>query len=179
MRALMTPYLPWFHQTKVVCAAACYKTHTNTVTTMAVAGINGLLPPHTRHCASCLHVKLMGDYPWASRYNFGVGWESKCPSMRSFVPVMMHRQNINIRVFWGSHTPSTTHKIISAYLGSLLSIKQRRWCGAQGVMWGTQGPFPPASAMVRCGSQWLLVAGEVRLFYSFVFNTILSSDTAN
>ena len=54
-RALLITYLPRFLQTKVVCAPACYKTHTNIITTMVLAGGNGLLTPHTRHCA-----RLMG-----------------------------------------------------------------------------------------------------------------------
>ena len=82
--------------------------------------------------------------------------------MRSFVPVMTYHHNIDIR-----YTPSTPRKIIFTCLGGLLLIKQRRWCEAQGGMCGAKGPFSPASAIVRCGSEWSLVAGEVRLFYSY------------
>jgi hypothetical protein len=33
-------------------------------------------------------------------------------------------------------------------LGRLSSIYSKCWHGAQGLMWGTRGPFPPAAAMV-------------------------------
>jgi hypothetical protein len=33
-------------------------------------------------------------------------------------------------------------------LGGLLPIHSTRWRGAQGLMWGARGPFPPAAAMV-------------------------------
>ncbi len=36
-------------------------------------------------------------------------------------------------------------------LGGLLPIHSTRRRGAQGLMWGTRGPFPPATAMVGYG----------------------------
>jgi hypothetical protein len=33
-------------------------------------------------------------------------------------------------------------------LGGLLPIHLTHWRGAQGLMWGARGPFPPAAAMV-------------------------------
>jgi hypothetical protein len=36
-------------------------------------------------------------------------------------------------------------------LGGLSPIHSTRWSGAQGLMWGTRGPFPPAAAMVGYG----------------------------
>jgi hypothetical protein len=33
-------------------------------------------------------------------------------------------------------------------LGRLSSIYSKRWRGAQGLMWGVRGPFPPAAAMI-------------------------------
>jgi hypothetical protein len=36
-------------------------------------------------------------------------------------------------------------------LGGLSPIHSTRRCGAQGLMWGTRGPFPPAVAMVGYG----------------------------
>jgi hypothetical protein len=33
-------------------------------------------------------------------------------------------------------------------LGGLSSIHLKHWHGAQGLMWGIRGPFPPAAAMV-------------------------------
>ena len=34
-------------------------------------------------------------------------------------------------------------------LGGLSPIHLTRWRGAQGLMWGTRGPFPPVAAMVE------------------------------
>jgi hypothetical protein len=36
-------------------------------------------------------------------------------------------------------------------LGGLSPIDLTRWCRAQGLMWGTRGPFPPSTAMVGYG----------------------------
>ncbi len=36
-------------------------------------------------------------------------------------------------------------------LGGLSPIHLMRWRGAQGLMWGTRGPFLPAAAMVGYG----------------------------
>ena len=47
----------------MVHAPARYKTHTMTVTAMAVACGNGPRTPHTRDCASCGCVGLMDDNP--------------------------------------------------------------------------------------------------------------------
>ena len=41
--------------------------NTVTVTTMSVEGRNAHLTPHTRHCASCWHVRLMGNDPLSNR----------------------------------------------------------------------------------------------------------------
>jgi hypothetical protein len=42
-------------------------------------------------------------------------------------------------------------KIFIRLLGGLLPINLTHWRGAQGLMWGTRGPFPPAAAMVGYG----------------------------
>jgi hypothetical protein len=45
------------------------------------------------------------------------------------------------------HTINPPPKYICK-LGGLLSIHSKRQHGAQGLMWGTRGPFPPVAAMV-------------------------------
>jgi hypothetical protein len=42
-------------------------------------------------------------------------------------------------------------KNYSCLLGGLLPIHKTRRHGAQGLMWGTMGPYPPAAAMVGYG----------------------------
>ena len=41
--------------------------NTVTVTTMSIEGRNAHLTPHTRHCALCWHVRLMGNDPLSNR----------------------------------------------------------------------------------------------------------------
>ncbi len=48
------------------------------------------------------------------------------------------------------HGPQNTQppKKYIRKLGGLLPIHLMHWRGAQGLMWGTKGPFTPAAAMV-------------------------------
>ena len=48
------------------------------------------------------------------------------------------------------HTLNSPQKYIRL-LGGMLPIHTLRQRGAQGLMWGTRGPFPPAAAMVGYG----------------------------
>jgi hypothetical protein len=59
--------------------------------------------------------------------------------------VMHHPPNIG--VFFGPYTPSKPQKIYSLAQG-LSPIYSKHWGGAQGLMWGAKGSFPPAAAMV-------------------------------
>jgi hypothetical protein len=45
------------------------------------------------------------------------------------------------------HTLNPPPKYIPK-LGGLSPIHSMHWRGAQGLMWGARGPFPPAAAMV-------------------------------
>ncbi len=45
-------------------------------------------------------------------------------------------------------TPSTPPPKYNCKFGRLSSIYSKRWRRAQGLMWGTRGPFPPAAAIV-------------------------------
>jgi hypothetical protein len=49
--------------------------------------------------------------------------------------------------FEGHKHPQPPQKYIRK-LGRLSSIYLKHQCGAQGLMWGTRGPFPLAAAMV-------------------------------
>ncbi len=96
-----------------------------TATTMAAASGNGPLALHMRPCAC------------------------RCILGRdSFVPGMMHRHNMEC---FGGHThPQQPQKIYPLARG-LSTIHSMHWIGAQGLMWGTRGPFLPAAAMVCYG----------------------------
>ncbi len=61
----------------------------------------------------------------------------------------MNRHNIG--VFWGPYTPLTAPKSIFACLGGLLLIHTLCQRGAQGLIWGTRGPFLPVAVMVGYG----------------------------
>jgi hypothetical protein len=45
------------------------------------------------------------------------------------------------------HTPNPPKKYICKLIG-LSPIHSMHWRGAQGLMWGARGPFPPVAAMV-------------------------------
>jgi hypothetical protein len=46
------------------------------------------------------------------------------------------------------NTPKPPPKYIPKLVGGLSPIHLNRQCGAQGLMWGARGPFPPVVAMV-------------------------------
>ncbi len=52
-------------------------------------------------------------------------------------------------------------------LGGLLTIHSMHWIGAQGLMWGTRGPFLPAAAMIcyGCVGQFWPLEADVRSTY--------------
>ncbi len=56
-----------------------------------------------------------------------------------------HRSNLR-----AIHTLNNPQNYIRL-LGGLSPIHLMRRCRAQGLMWGTRGPFPPAAAMVSYG----------------------------
>jgi hypothetical protein len=53
-------------------------------------------------------------------------------------------------VLWAIH-PLNSPKSYICFLGGLLTIHLTHSIGAQGLMWGIRGPFPPAAAMVCYG----------------------------
>ncbi len=129
-------------------ALAQNTTGITTTTTMAAAGRNGSLTPHMRPCAPCQRFEWMDDNPLSLQMYFLGGWGCVWPSKHSFVLAMMNRHNIG--VFWGLYTPPTAPKIYLLAWG-LPPIHLTCWCRAQGLMWGTRGPFLLAAAMVGYG----------------------------
>jgi hypothetical protein len=64
------------------------------------------------------------------------------------------------------HTLNISKNYICLLRG-LLTIHLTLWIGAQGLMWGTRGPFPPAAVMVcyGCVGQCWLLEADIRLTY--------------
>ncbi len=124
-------------------------TGVTTATTMAATGRNGPLAPRMRPCAPHLRVEWMGDNPPSLRmYSLG--------GLRVFMPLKallcsgndetpQHRS-----VLRAVNTLNSPKKYLCLLRG-LLSIHLTCWRGAQGLMWGARGPFPPAAAIVGYG----------------------------
>ncbi len=85
----------------------------------------------------------MCDNPPSKRIYFwgllGCAW----PSKHSNFVAMHHRR----KHFEGHKHPQPPQQYICK-LGGLSPIHLMHRCRAQGLMWGTRGPFPPAAAMV-------------------------------
>ncbi len=164
-----------------------------TVTTMDTAGGNGPLASHMRPCAPRRHIKWMGNNPPSLRIIFWGGIED-----------VYGPQSASLFRWWcipttleclrAIHTLNSPKKYIRL-LGGLSTVHLTHWIGAQGLMWGTRGPFPPAAAMVCYGCVgrcWSLEA-DVRSTYCrnsnnylrtyFLFlcrsHTFLTSDPAS
>jgi hypothetical protein len=111
--------------------------------TIAAAGGNGPLAPHTRPFAPRLRVEWMGNNPPSKRIYFlellGCAWPSKHSDF-----VAMHHCR---KRFEDHKHPQSPPKYIRK-LGGLSPIHLTHWRGAQGLMWGARGPFLLAAAMV-------------------------------
>jgi hypothetical protein len=120
-----------------------------TATTMAAAGRNGPLAPHMRHCAPRRHIKWMGDNSLSLRMYFWGGLRMyralKALLCSSNDASPQHRSVL--RAIYTLNSPKNCTHV----LGGLLTIHLTHWIGAQGLMWGTRGPFFPAAAMVCYG----------------------------
>ncbi len=124
-------------------------TGVTTATTMAAAGGNGPLAPHMRPCAPRQCVKWMGDNPPSLRmYSLGglrvfMALKGLLCSGNDELP--QHRS-----VLRAINTHNSPQKYIRL-LGGLLPINLTHQRGAQGLVWGTRGPFLPAATMVCYG----------------------------
>jgi hypothetical protein len=130
-------------------AVAQNTTGVTTATTMAATGGNGPLAPHMRPRALRRHVEWMGDNPRSLRmYSLG--------GLRVFMAfkALLCSGNDELPqhpcVLRAINTLNSPQKYLRL-LGGLLPIHSTRRHGAQGLMWGARGPFPPATAMVGYG----------------------------
>ncbi len=124
-------------------------TGVTTATTMAAAGRNGPLAPHMRPCPPRRHVEWMGNNPPSMRmYSLGglmVFMALKVLFCSGDDELPQHRS-----VLRAINTLNSRKKYIRL-LGGLSPIHSMCQCRAQGLMWGTRRPFPPAAAMVGYG----------------------------
>jgi hypothetical protein len=161
-----------------------------TTTTMAAAGGKGPLAPHMRPCAPHQHIKWMGNNPPSLRMYF-----RRAVRVCMALKALLCSANDALPQHWrGPYLPLTAPKNYIHLLGGLSTIHLTHWIGAQGLMWGTRGPFLPAAAMVcyGCVGQCWPLEADVRSAYCrnsnnclrkyFLFlrrsHTLLTSDLA-
>ncbi len=175
------PNMLGFDINKVVKAATGYNS------TQLVSQLSQPWPPPASMAPQCptwglaLHADMSNEWvttPWASRYNFGGGWGCVWPSKHSFVLAMMHHHNI--RVFWGSYTPSTPPKIMPTCLGSCcpsicwhIKVEGKASCGVLGGHFCQQHPWSAMVVLVIVGC-WRLTldqptVGILTVIYRSIF----------
>ena len=132
---------------------------------MAAANGNGPLVSHMRPCAPRQRIEWMGDNPPSLRmYSLG--------GLRVFMALKVllcsgddespqHRSVL--RAINTLNSPKNYIRL----LGGLSPIHSPRRRGAQGLMWDTRGPFPPAVATVcyGCVSRCWPLKADIRLTY--------------
>jgi hypothetical protein len=140
-------------------ALAQSTTGVTTTTTMATAGGNDPLAPHMRPCTPRQHFEWIDDNPPSLQMYF-LGRLRVCMALK----VLLCSGNDELPQHWSVlraiHTLNSPKNYIPL-LGGLSPIHSTCQRGAQGLMWGTRGPFLPAAAMVGygcVGQCWLLEA---------------------
>jgi hypothetical protein len=127
-------------------AIAQNTTGVTTATTMATAGRNGPLVPHMRPCAPCGRIKWMGNNPPSLRM-YSLGGLRVLMALK----VLLCSGNDESPQHWSVLRAINTLNSPKKYLrllGGLSPIHSTCRRGAQGLMWGARGPFPPVAAMV-------------------------------
>ncbi len=130
-------------------ALAQNTTGITTATTMAADGRNGLLAPHVRPCAPRQRFKWMGNNLPSLQMKY-LGGSRVFMALKALLcsgddEFPQHRS-----VLRAINTLNSPKNYI-CLLGGLLPINSTCRRRAQGLMWGTRGPFPPAAAMVGYG----------------------------
>jgi hypothetical protein len=130
-------------------ALAQNTTGITTATAMAVTGVNGPLAPHMTPSAPRQCHKWMGTTPQASRCIFGGGL-SVCMALKVLLCSGVDELPQHWSALRAIHTLNS-HKNYAYLRGGSSPIHLMHRRRAQGLMWGTKGPFPPAAAMVGYG----------------------------
>ncbi len=110
---------------------------------------NGSLAPHMRPCAPRRCIKWMDNNP-PSKGMYFLGGLRVCMALK----VLLCSGNDELPQHWsvlGAIHTLNSPKNYTRLLGGLSPIHLTRQCGAQGLMWNTRGPFPPAATMVGYG----------------------------
>jgi hypothetical protein len=150
-----------------------------TATTMAATGGSGPLAPHMRPCAPHQCFKWMGNNPPSLQMYFGEGWRV-CMALKALLcssDDASPQQSQHWSVLRAIHILNSP-KNYNCLLGGLSTIHLMLWCGMQGLMWRTRGPFLPAVAMVcyGCVGQCWPLEADVRLTYSRYSKNCLQKD---
>jgi hypothetical protein len=145
-------------------------TGVTTATTMAAAGGNGPLAPYMRSCAQRRCFKLLDDNPPSKRMYFGGGLRV-CMALKAFLCSGNDESPQHQSVFRAIHILNSS-KYYIRLLGGLSPIHLMRRHEAQGLMWGTRGPFPPAAAMVGYGC-----VGQCWPLEAYIRSTICRNST--
>jgi hypothetical protein len=132
---------------------------------MAATGGNGPLGPHMRLCAPRQCIEWMGNNPLSFRMYFGGGLRV-CMALKVLLCSSDDALPQHWSVLRAIHTLNSPKKYIRL-LGGLSTIHLTHWIGAQGLMWDTRGPFPPAVATVcyGCVSRCWPLKADIRLTY--------------
>ncbi len=120
-----------------------------TATAIATAGGHCPLAPHVTPCTPFQRHEWMGDNPPSKQMYFGGGLRV-CMALKA----LLCSGDDELPQHWSGlraiHTLNSP-KNYTCLLRGLLPIHLTRRRGAQGLMWGTSGPFPPVAAMVVYG----------------------------
>ncbi len=122
--------------------------------------------PTWRPCAPCRCIKWMGNNPPSLCMYFWGGGLRVCITLKVLLCSGDDALPQHWSVLRAIHTLNSPQNYI-CLLGGLLTNHSTHWIGAQGLMWGTRGPFPLVAAMVchGCvGGCWPLEA-DVRSTY--------------
>jgi hypothetical protein len=130
-------------------ALAQNTTGVTTATTMAAAGGNGPLAPHMRPCTRRRCIEWMGNNP-PSLWMYSLGGLMVFMALKALLCSGNDKSPQHWSVLRAINTLNSPKKYIRL-LGGLSPIHSTRQRGAQGLIWGTRGPFLPAAAMVGYG----------------------------
>ncbi len=130
-------------------ALAQNTTGITTATTMAATGRNGPLAPHMMPSDPRRCHEWMGNNPLSKRMYFGGGLRV-CMALKVLLCSGNDESPQHWSVLRAIHTLNSPQNHTHLLRG-LSPIHSMHPHGAQGLMWGTRGPFPPTAAMVGYG----------------------------
>jgi hypothetical protein len=146
MKLLILVFFAFF---SISVALAQNTTGATTTATMAATSRNGPLAPNMRPCAPRQRIKWMGDNPPSLQVYFWGGLRV-CMALKVLLCSRNDALPQHQSVLRAMHTLNIPKNYIRL-LRRLSTIHSMDWIGAQGLMWGTRGPFPVAAAVVCYG----------------------------